>query len=83
MENSNDIENVLNEYCPKIESKFSLAPHLDQIDKCFDAMTIEDILRKLQEDNTKWAKQTIEVKNYVKQIFVFFFWFCFVFKEII
>lgn len=62
MENTDDIDKVLNEFCPKIESEFSLATHIDQIDKCFDAMTIEDIMRNLEDDGTKWAKQTIEVK---------------------
>lgn len=61
LENVDDIENVLNEFCPNIESEFSLAKHMEQINKCFSASTVEGILNKLQEDGSEWAQQTIEV----------------------
>lgn len=63
LKNVDDIEEVLIAFCPKIESKFSLAKHLDQINKCFNASTVEEILSNLENDGTDWAKQTIKV-NY-------------------
>lgn len=63
LENVNDIETVLDEYCMKIESEFSLAKHLPQINKCFNASTIEEILRNLEMDGTEWARQTIAVSS--------------------
>lgn len=61
LENIDDIGNVLNKFCPKIDSVFSLAAHFEQINRCFDASTVEDILKNLEEDETEWAKQTIKV----------------------
>lgn len=61
LENVDGIEMVLNEYCPKINSTFSLAKHLDQINRCFSASTVEAILSNLEEDGSDWAKKTIQV----------------------
>lgn len=61
LQNVCNIERVLNEFCPKMESEFSLAKHMDQINKCFSASTAEGILKNLEEDGSEWAKQTIEV----------------------
>lgn len=63
LEDVNTIEDVLSEFCPKIDSKFSLAEHLDQINECFDASTVEEILEKLEKDGTDWAMQTIKVSR--------------------
>lgn len=64
LENPDDIHKVLNEFCPKIKAEFTFARHLDQINKCFDAPTIEGILRNLENDDTDWAKQTIQVSKF-------------------
>lgn len=61
LKNADDIENVLNKFCPKIDLEFSLARHLNQINRCFDASTIEAILSNLEKDDTAWARQTIMV----------------------
>lgn len=63
MKDANDIENVLERFCPKPKSEFSLSKHLDQINKCFDAESIEEILENLKQDGSSWAKQTIRVLN--------------------
>lgn len=63
LENVDDIENVLNEFCPKIVSAFSLAAHIDQINKCFSASKVEEILSNLEEDGSDWAKNTIKVSQ--------------------
>lgn len=61
LKNSNEIEGVINDLCPKPKSEFVLAKHLDQINKSFDATTMEEILANLEKDNSEWAKQTIKV----------------------
>lgn len=63
--NNSDVENVLNKFCPRVDSEFCLAKHRTQIDKCFNATTIENILKNLEADNSDWAQQTIKVFNRV------------------
>lgn len=63
LENMDDIDNLLNAFCPKFESEFSLARYLTQINKCFSASTIEGILCYLEKDDSNWAKQTIKVSS--------------------
>lgn len=63
LENVDDVEKVLDEFCPKINSEFSLAKHFDQINRCFSAPTVEGILNNLEEDGTDWAKETIKVRS--------------------
>lgn len=74
LENTNDVENVINKLCPRPKSEFVLAKHLDQINKSFDASSMEEILSNLEKDNSGWAKQTIKVN---KTFFVIFKQFCF------
>lgn len=61
LENANEIERVLNDFCPPMDGEFSLAKYLEQIDTCFSASTIEEILLNLNSDGSDWAKQTIKV----------------------
>lgn len=57
MKNSNDIERVLNDFCSRPKTRFSLAKYLNQIDKHFAASSIEGILNSLEQDGSEWAKQ--------------------------
>lgn len=61
LENMDAVENVLDKFCPKVQSEFSLAKHLDQINRCFGASTVEGILKNLEDDGTQWAEETIKV----------------------
>lgn len=61
LKNSDHVENVLDEFCPKPQIEFSLSKHMDQINECFDANSIEEILEKLKNDGSDWAKQTTKV----------------------
>lgn len=63
LENTNDIENVINDFCPRPTSEFTLAKHLDQINKHFAATSIEQILSSLKQDDSEWAKKTLKVSN--------------------
>lgn len=62
--NVNDIEVVLNDFCPKQKAEFSLSKHLDRINKCFSASTVEEILSRLEDDGTDWARDTIKVCSF-------------------
>lgn len=61
LKNSNEVEGVINHFCPKPRSEFGLSKHLDQINKSFDASSIEEIISNLEEDNSEWARKTIKV----------------------
>lgn len=61
--NHSDVENVLNKFCPRVDTEFCLAKHRAQIDKCFNATSIENILKNLESDNSGWAQETIKVIN--------------------
>ncbi|XP_011707101.1 PREDICTED: 3-hydroxyisobutyryl-CoA hydrolase, mitochondrial isoform X2 [Wasmannia auropunctata] len=55
-----DIEPVLNKYQPKLNHEFSLAPHMSQIENCFSASSVEEIIERLKKDNSDWAQKNIE-----------------------
>lgn len=59
--NANEVDTVINEFCPKIQLPYRLAKNLEQIDECFDASSVMEILNKLEKDGSEWAKKTIKV----------------------
>lgn len=67
LENSNEVEEVINRFCPKPKTEFTLNKHLDQINKTFDARSVEEILSNLEKDGSEWAKQTIKVRISVNE----------------
>jgi len=63
-----DVQEILDRStkASKVESHvFSLAPHLEQIDNCFSAATVEEILMRLKKDGTEWAVKTLEILSKV------------------
>ncbi|XP_018053056.1 PREDICTED: 3-hydroxyisobutyryl-CoA hydrolase, mitochondrial-like [Atta colombica] len=52
---------ILNKYQPKLNYKFSLAPHMSQIENCFSAPTVEEIIERLKKDNSEWAQKNIDI----------------------
>lgn len=58
---SSDVEAVIDDFCPKIQSEFKMAKSLDQINQCFDATSVDEILVKLEKDGSEWARKTIKV----------------------
>lgn len=57
----NDVDNMINGFCPKVHTEFGLNNNLDQINECFDAASIEEIISKLKNYNSEWAKETLKV----------------------
>lgn len=58
--NDADISKVLNQFSLKTQPEFSLTPHLNTINKCFTASTVEEIFSNLQKDGSKFALETLE-----------------------
>jgi len=46
-------------------ANFSLTPHLEKIERIFSSETVEEILAKLEQDGSKWAKTTIATIRYM------------------
>lgn len=61
MDNVADVESVINDFCPKTKSEFSLSKNLDQINECFNAKSVEEIIDNLQKNDSDWAKKTLKV----------------------
>lgn len=55
------VEEVINDLCPKIHSEFSLSKSLEQINRSFDAASVEEIICRLENDDSEWAKNTLQV----------------------
>ncbi|ODN06385.1 3-hydroxyisobutyryl-CoA hydrolase, mitochondrial [Orchesella cincta] len=58
-----DIEQVLNRYhsqCPESQKPFGLEDKMDEINKTFDAASVEGILQNLKNNGSEWALKTIE-----------------------
>ncbi|XP_076242179.1 3-hydroxyisobutyryl-CoA hydrolase isoform X1 [Calliopsis andreniformis] len=56
-----DVKEVLSKYhSQNLNQEFCLAPFMNQINKCFSASSIEEIIERLKEDNSEWAKKTVE-----------------------
>ncbi|XP_014472873.1 PREDICTED: 3-hydroxyisobutyryl-CoA hydrolase, mitochondrial [Dinoponera quadriceps] len=58
---SSSIDNILNQYQPKLNHEFSLTRHMSQIDHCFSAPNVEEIIERLKEDNSEWAQKNLEI----------------------
>lgn len=69
LENVHEIERVLNDFCTNGNGEFSLAKYLKQIDACFSASTVEEILMNLDHDGSDWAMQTIKVSWHFSMFF--------------
>lgn len=56
-----EIDSLLRNYQPKVDSEFVLKPHLDQIEKAFCGDTIEEIVKNLHSDGNEWAMNTLKL----------------------
>ncbi|XP_006612320.1 3-hydroxyisobutyryl-CoA hydrolase, mitochondrial isoform X2 [Apis dorsata] len=62
MTDKSDIKEILNKYQSKtLNQEFCLAPYMSKIDKYFSASCIEEIIERLKEDNSEWAKKTLQM----------------------
>ncbi|KAG4074273.1 hypothetical protein HA402_008682 [Bradysia odoriphaga] len=55
-----DVDAALAKYCIKDDSEFVLAKNLAEINRCFDASTVEGIIANLEKDGSEWALKTKE-----------------------
>ncbi|XP_063218020.1 3-hydroxyisobutyryl-CoA hydrolase, mitochondrial [Bacillus rossius redtenbacheri] len=56
-----DIEKILGEFSQRDVAEFSLLPHLKQINHCFSAPTVEDIIMRLKEEGSEWSLGMLQV----------------------
>ncbi|XP_055905541.1 3-hydroxyisobutyryl-CoA hydrolase, mitochondrial [Eupeodes corollae] len=56
-----DIPDIMNSLTAKPEKKFVLGPHLETINKCFSADSVEDIFRNLAKDGSEWSLNTLDI----------------------
>ena len=56
-----EVPEVLNKFNNPSAKPFVLAPQLDQINKCFEAESVEEIIENLKKDGSEWATKTVEV----------------------
>lgn len=61
LQNTDTVEEILNKYQPKLNHEFSLAPHMSQIENCFSAPSVEEIIKRLKKDNSEWAQKNAEI----------------------
>lgn len=61
IKDADDVDDVLKSFHKISDKDFVLKPHLDQISKCFDAESVEEIYNNLEKDGSEWAQKTIKV----------------------
>lgn len=54
-----DVDAVLNRFAQAAEGVSEIAPHREKIDAVFSADRIEDIVLRLQKDQSPWAEETL------------------------
>ncbi|XP_037946555.1 3-hydroxyisobutyryl-CoA hydrolase, mitochondrial isoform X1 [Teleopsis dalmanni] len=57
---SEEVPDILQKYHKPTAKDFLLKPHLEQINKCFTAECVEEIIENLQKDGSEWANKTLE-----------------------
>lgn len=59
--NTPNVGEILNKYhLKKSQQEFCLSPHLEQINSCFSASSVEQIIERLKKDGSEWAEKTIK-----------------------
>ncbi|XP_065076165.1 3-hydroxyisobutyryl-CoA hydrolase, mitochondrial [Ochlerotatus camptorhynchus] len=61
--NSSEVNNVLSKFNVKDNAEFVLAKNIKQINECFSATTIEQIIANLEKDGSDWAHSTLNTLN--------------------
>ncbi|XP_044732063.1 3-hydroxyisobutyryl-CoA hydrolase, mitochondrial-like [Chrysoperla carnea] len=59
-----EVISVLRKHESKDLDHFSLVPILEQIDHCFSGNTIEEIMKRLSEDPSTWAQESLKEMKY-------------------
>ncbi|KAM7363564.1 3-hydroxyisobutyryl-CoA hydrolase isoform 1-T1 [Cochliomyia hominivorax] len=58
---ADEVPEILNKFNNPSTKPFALEAHLDQINKCFAAESVEEIIENLKIDGSEWATKTKEV----------------------
>ena len=57
-----DVQNLLDKYKEPLE-EFSLQPYMKDINYCFAASSVEEIIQRLEKINNDWSLETINVSS--------------------
>lgn len=68
LDKPDDVDAVINDFCPRTQMDYKLAKNLERINECFDAGSVEEILAKLEKDGSEWAERTFKAKLFSKKI---------------
>jgi 3-hydroxyisobutyryl-CoA hydrolase len=55
------VEEVLKKHCVEDKSEFVLAKNMEQINRCFTANTVEEIMTNLEKDGSDFAKNALKL----------------------
>lgn len=62
--NDSDVKATLDKF-HETTSELSIAPHIKDIDFCFSAASIDEIIFRLTSINNKWSTDTIKVEHLI------------------
>lgn len=62
-EGAGDVDGVLKNFVEKAPGESGLEKHRAQIDHCFGAATVEEIIDRLKKDGSDWARETLIAMN--------------------
>lgn len=68
---SSEVDDTLSKYCPIDKSgNFSLQPQMHRINECFSGCSIEDIVHRLEQENSNFSQQCLKV--YYNDVFFYY-----------
>lgn len=53
---------------PSLDKDFSVGPYLETINRCFDKDSVEEIITALEQEESEWAKSTVDIINKMSPI---------------
>ncbi|XP_051159170.1 3-hydroxyisobutyryl-CoA hydrolase, mitochondrial-like isoform X2 [Leptopilina boulardi] len=60
--NGSDISQILKQHHMKnLPNQSSFEPYMEKINHCFSARTVEEIIDRLNDDNSDWSKRTVKI----------------------
>ncbi|KAL5284761.1 hypothetical protein ACFFRR_006836 [Megaselia abdita] len=71
IKDADDVDDVLKSFHKISDKDFVLKPHLQQITKCFNAGSVEEIFSNLERDGSEWAQKTLKIDSAFLFIFAF------------
>lgn len=61
---ADEVPDILSKFNNPSAKPFVLAPHMEQINKCFGGENVEEIFENLKSDGSEWATKTLQVSEF-------------------